>query len=127
MLQPFDRGYSLEPFARVACDHAAHQPFATVASDHAAHVGVLTYVLAVINPVRSEPSLFCCVLVQPHPSSLLRMELHIHMFIHETLYVMRQYNPQFYIFEQMYTDSFNDQLSDADTVDYGELPDLIDE
>jgi hypothetical protein len=40
---------------------------------------------------------------------------------------MRQYNLEFNIFEQMYTDSFNDQLSDVDTVDYGELPDLIDE
>ena len=75
--------------------------------------------------IRAQLVLF--LLVHPHPSSLLRMDLHIHMFIHETLYVMRQYDPQFYLFEQMYTDSFNDQLSDADTVDYGELPDLIDE
>jgi hypothetical protein len=32
-----------------------------------------------------------------------------------------------YVDQQMYTDVFNDQLSDADTEDYSDLPELVDE
>ena len=32
-----------------------------------------------------------------------------------------------YVVQQMYTDVFNDQLSDADTEDYSDLPELVDE
>ena len=52
------------------------------------------------------------------------MDPHIHMFIHEMLYIA-QYNPQFYVDQQMYTDAYNDQLSDADTEDYSDLQELV--
>ena len=35
-----------------------------------------------------------------------------------------QYNP---VVQQMYMDAYNDPLSDADTEDYSELPELVDE
>ncbi len=54
------------------------------------------------------------------------MDPHIHIFIHEMFYVM-QYNAHFYVDQQMYTDAFNDQLSNADTEDYSDLPELVDE
>jgi hypothetical protein len=56
----------------------------------------------------------------------LHMDPHIHIFIHEMFYVM-QYNAHFYVDQQMYTDAFNDQLSNADTEDYSDLPELVDE
>ena len=54
------------------------------------------------------------------------MDPHIHMFIHEMLYIA-QNNTQFYVDLQMYMDIYNDQLSDADTEDYNYLPELVDE
>ena len=53
------------------------------------------------------------------------MDPHIHTPIAEILYVV-QYNPQFFVFQQAYTDAFNDQLSAADTEDYSDVPDLVD-
>ena len=38
-----------------------------------------------------------------------------------------QYNPQFYVFQQVFTNELNDQLSSADTEAYSDLPDLVDE
>ncbi len=53
------------------------------------------------------------------------MDPHVHTPIAEIYYVV-QYNPQFFVFQQAYTDAFNDQLSAADTEDYSDLPDLVD-
>ena len=54
------------------------------------------------------------------------MDPHIHTPLAEMLYIM-QLNPQFYVFQQAYTNELNDQLSAADTEDYSDLPDLVDE
>ena len=54
------------------------------------------------------------------------MDQHIHMHIAEMMFIV-QYNPQFYIVQQAYTDELNDQLSAADTEDYADMPDLVDE
>jgi hypothetical protein len=59
-------------------------------------------------------------------SESLLMDQHIHMHIAEMMFIV-QYNPQFYIFQQAYTDELNDQLSAADTEDYADMPDLVDE
>ncbi len=44
----------------------------------------------------------------------------------EMLFIV-QYNPQFYVFQQVFTNELNDQLSAADTEVYSDLPDLVDE
>ncbi len=54
------------------------------------------------------------------------MDSHIHTPITEMLLIM-QINPQFHVFQQAYTNELNDQLSSADTEDYSDLPDLVDE
>ncbi len=54
------------------------------------------------------------------------MDQHIHTSITEMLFII-QINPQFYVFQQAYTNELNDQLSAADTEDYSDLPDLVDE
>lgn len=57
------------------------------------------------------------------------MDPHVHTPIAEMLFnvFIVQYNPQFNVLQQAYTDAFNDQLSAADTEDYSDLPDLEDE
>ncbi len=56
------------------------------------------------------------------------MDPHVHTHIAEMLYIM-QLNPQFkfYVLQQAYTNELNDQLSAADTEDYSDLSDLVDE
>jgi hypothetical protein len=78
----------------------------------------------VLNPLQSDSTFF---LARPSTTSeSLRMDQHIHMHIAEMMFIV-QYNPQFYIFQQAYTDTLNDQLSAADTEDYADMPDLVDE
>ena len=45
---------------------------------------------------------------------------------HDMLFIV-QYNPQFYVLQQAFTNELNDQLSAADTEDYSDIPDLVDE
>ena len=54
------------------------------------------------------------------------MDQHIHMHIAEMMFIV-QYNPQFYVFHQVFTNELNDQLSAADTEECSDLPDLADE
>jgi hypothetical protein len=78
---------------------------------------------AVINLLQPDPTVCCARALTTSKS--LRMDPHVHTPIAEILYVV-QYNPQFFVFQQAYTDAFNDQLSAADTEDYSDLPDLVD-
>jgi hypothetical protein len=53
------------------------------------------------------------------------MDPHVHTPIAEMLFVV-QYNPQFFVLQQAYTDASDDQLSAANTEDYSDLPELVD-
>ncbi len=83
----------------------------------------IRYPRAVINLLQPDPTVCCARALTTSKS--LRMDPHVHTPIAEILYVV-QYNPQLFVFQQAYTDAFNDQLSAADTEDYSDLPDLVD-
>ncbi len=78
---------------------------------------------AVINLLQPDPTI-CCASTSTTSKSL-RMDPHVHTHIAEILFVV-QYNPQLFVFQQAYTDAFDDQLSAADTEDYSDVPDLVD-
>ena len=90
-----------------------------------------TYACAVIHLVRSEPNFICRILVQLHPRQ--RAWIRTFTCLSTKCCMLRSTILRFiitvtvYVDQQMYTDVFNDQLSDADTEDYSDLPELVDE